>query len=111
MGTRRKGTKTTKEPPEQIRQDPATTPAGREQQLAALAYDAVEKRIRNNEASAQELVYFLKRGSSVAQEEEEKLQAEIDVLKGKVKALEAATETHRLYQEAIEAFKGYEVDE
>lgn len=111
MGTRRKQKQTDIKQDETLQQDPATTPAGREQQLAALAYDAVEKRIRNNEASAQELVYFLKRGSSVAQEEEEKLQAEIDVLKGKVKALEAATETHKLYQEAIEAFKGYEVDE
>ena len=46
---------------------PALHPENREMQLTALAYDAAEQRLRDGTASAQEIVYFLKLGSRIAE--------------------------------------------
>lgn len=91
--------------------EPASTSNGRESQLAALAYDAVEQRIRNGTASAMELVYFLKLGSQTQRLEKEKLEGEIELLKGKVKYLAESKERDQLYADAIAAMKRTQVDE
>lgn len=91
--------------------DLATSDQGREQQIAALAYDAVEERIRNGNASAMELVYFLKLGSQNARLEREKLESEVRLQEAKIKSLEAAARTEEAYGRAIAAMKSYVVDE
>lgn len=98
----------TSEPqPEQTPRRPATTPDGRESQLIALAVDAVEKRIQNGTASAQELVHFLKLGSSRERLEQERLENENALLGVKREALESATRMESLVEEALAAFRTY----
>ena len=90
------------------RQFPAAgTPEERENQLIALAYDAVEERIRNGTASAAEYVHFLRAGSIKQREEMEKLQKENELLKAKTEAITAEQERSELYKQAIEAMRSY----
>ena len=85
----------------------ATTMEGRENELIALAYDAAEERIRNGTASSQEIVHFLKLGSS-----RERLEKETMRLKqAKIDAIEAAENLEKTYNEAIAAFKSYKGEE
>lgn len=86
---------------------PATTLEGREQQLIALATDLAEHRLASGEASAQEVVHFLRLGSVTAQLQNEKLRSENDVLKTRVKEMESRTSSEGLYAAALRAFRGY----
>lgn len=86
---------------------PAKTPENRENQLIELAYDLVEKRLREGTASAQETVHFLKLGNTRAQLEKQKLEAETRLLTEKQEALESAKQVGELYQQAIDAMKRY----
>lgn len=86
---------------------PARTPEAREAQLASLAYDVVEERIRKGTASSQELVHFLKVGSTLQKQELQKLKQETLLVTAKVKDLENAEEMKKLYQDAMDAMRGY----
>ena len=86
---------------------PAETEEGRENQLIALAYDEVERRLRDGTASSQETTHFLKLGSSKAKLELEKLKRENELLTAKKDALEAAKHQEELFQEAMKAFGIY----
>ena len=86
---------------------PATTLEGREQQLTALAMDLAEHRLATGEASAQEVVHFLRLGSVQAQLQNDKLRAENEVLDARVKEMESRTSSEGLYAEALKAFRGY----
>ncbi|WP_242622705.1 hypothetical protein [Lachnoclostridium sp. Marseille-P6806] len=85
----------------------ATTMEGRENELIALAYDAAEERIKNGTASSQEIVHFLKLGSSRERLEKETMEAEMRLKQAKIDALEAAENLEKKYAEAIAAFKSY----
>lgn len=85
----------------------ASTPEERENKLIALAYDAAEERITSGKASSQEIVHFLKMGSSRNELEMEKLRKENDVLRAKADAYGSAQEMKEMYSEAIKAFKVY----
>lgn len=85
----------------------ATTMEGRENELIALAYDAVEKRIREGTASSAELVHFLKLGSSKERLEQEVLQSDRDLKQAKVSAIHAAETSDIAYQSAVEAMRRY----
>lgn len=87
---------------------PARTPEGRESQIAALAYDAVEERIRNGKATSQELVYFLKLGSSREQMEQERLRQENEMLRAKTERLQSDKRVEELYANALKAMKFYD---
>lgn len=91
--------------------EPATTANGRESQLAMLALDAMEQRIRNHEASGMELVYCAKLGSQNTRMEQEKHDAEIQLMKAKIDALKAGEARDRLYAEAIAAFRDCAIQE
>lgn len=90
-----------------IRRPPATTPEGREQQLTALAMDAIEKRIRNGTASAQELTYFAKIGSPNARLERKILEQQSELLEAKTAAIRSQERTEELYKEALVAMRTY----
>lgn len=102
MGTARKQGKTS-----QRTAPPARNPENRENQLIAMAYDLAEKRLREETASAQEIVHFLKMGTAKAQLEKKKLEAETMLLESKKDAVDSAKQSSIVYQEAIEAFREY----
>ena len=86
---------------------PARTLENRENQLISMAYELAEERLRNKEASAQEIVHFLKMGAAKAQLEKKKLEAETMLLESKRDAVDSAKRSDIKYQEAIEAFREY----
>ena len=86
---------------------PALTPEGRESQMAALAMDLVEQRLRDGTASSQETTHFLKLVSSKAKLEQERLRLENELVAAKTKALANAEEIKVLYEEALKAMRRY----
>lgn len=90
---------------------PAYNDDEREKQLIALAYDAVEKRIREGKASSQELVHFLKMGSS-REKQERKIMVKNEALLGaKTEAIEQQKSSEIYMQDALQAFRIYAGDE
>ncbi len=87
---------------------PATSPEERENQLIALAYDLVEKRLIEGTATSQETVHFLKMGSVRQQEELEKLRSENELLKAKTESIQSDKVTEQLYRDAIDAMRSYQ---
>ena len=86
---------------------PALSPEAREAQMIALAMDVAEERRRNGTASSQEVVHFLKLGTSRAELEKEKLKKENKVLEAKAKAYESSEEIKTLYENALKAMRNY----
>ncbi len=86
---------------------PAITPENRENQMAALAMDLVEQRLRDGTASSQETTHFLKLVSSKAKLEQERLRLENELVAAKTKALANAEEIKVLYEEALKAMRCY----
>ena len=86
---------------------PAYTPEARESQMAALAMDLVEQRLRDGTASSQETTHFLKLVSSRAKLEQERLKLENELVAAKTKALANAEEIKSLYEDAIKAMRRY----
>lgn len=85
----------------------AITDEGREQELIALSYDLVEKRLREGTATSQETTHFLKLGSSIAKLERERMAAQVELSKAKVENLKQAEKLEALYKDAMEAFGTY----
>ena len=86
---------------------PALSPEARENQMAALAMDLVEQRLRDGTASSQETTHFLKLVSSKAKLEQERLKLENELVAAKTKALANAEEIKVLYEEALKAMRRY----
>ena len=86
---------------------PAATPQAREDQLIAMAYDAVEQRISQGIATGPELVHFLRMGSPKGKLEREILEREKQLLEAKTSAIESQKNVEELYAKAIEAMKSY----
>ena len=86
---------------------PALNPEARESQMAALAMDLVEQRLRDGTASSQETTHFLKLVSSKAQLENERMRLETELVAAKTKALANAEEIKVLYEEALKAMRRY----
>jgi hypothetical protein len=87
---------------------PATTPEGREKQVIALAFDLVEKRIREGTATSQEVTHFLKLGSSRELLEQERLRHENELAQAKIQAMESQSRIEDLYRNAILAMNTYQ---
>lgn len=86
---------------------PALTPESRENQMAALAMDLVEQRLRDGTASSQETTHFLKLVSSKAKLENERMRLETELVAAKTKAIADAKEIKVLYEEALKAMRRY----
>lgn len=86
---------------------PALSPEARENQMAALAMDLVEQRLRDGTASSQETTHFLKLVSSKAKLEQERARLENELISAKTKALANAEEIKVLYEEALKAMRRY----
>lgn len=89
---------------------PALTPEGRDDQLAALAYNLAEKKLRDGTASNSLIEALMKNSSQKAQLEIEKLRRENELLSAKVKAIEASARTEELYSQVMQAIKSYRGD-
>ena len=86
---------------------PALSPEAQENRMVSLAMKVAEQRMLNNTASAQEIVYWLKYGSTLAQLEKVKLENEIANLQAKTETLRQAENNEKLYKDAIEAMSRY----
>ncbi len=102
MATRRRS-----EGPDSPRRPLATSPEARERQMINLAYDLVEKRFRDGDASAQETTLFLKLGSSREFLEQERLRHENELTEVKIAAIQSAEKMEELYAEALGAMRAY----
>lgn len=89
------------------RRRPAATPEARENQLIALAYDLVEKRLIAGTASSQEVSHWLKMGSSREKLEQERLRNENQLTQAKIEAMAAHARIEEMYGRALEAMKSY----
>lgn len=85
----------------------ARTPEAREAQLAALAYDLAEKQFLDGTASSQVMVHFLKVGSTREKVELQKAKQETLLVEAKVKEIANAEEMKKLYEDAMNAMRGY----
>jgi len=96
-----------------VRVPPAMTLEGRDDQLAALAYNLAEERLRDGTASNTLIEKVMQNGSRKYRLELEKLQRENELLVAKVKAIESAAKIEELYSEAIKAMRLYsgEIDD
>ena len=90
-----------------VRHRKALSPDARENQLIALAMDVAEERMINGTASAQEIVHFLRLGSSLANLQKEETRQRVELDKAKVKAYSTNEEIKRLYEEAMQAMRAY----
>lgn len=86
---------------------PAMTQEAKESQLIALAYDLAEERMRNGTATSQEIVHFLKLGSSKDRIEREILERQKDLVSAKTEALQAQKRIEELLANAVTAMKSY----
>lgn len=85
----------------------ASTPEGRENELINMAYDEVARRISTHEATAAELVHFLKMGSEKERLERLKLETEMELQRAKTVAIEEGRSMEAIAKEAMDAFKRY----
>ena len=86
---------------------PALSPEARENQMAALAMDLVEQRLRDGTASSQETTHFLKLASPKYKLEQERLKLENRHIEAKIKEIEDSKEIKVLYAEALKAMRRY----
>lgn len=86
---------------------PATTPEGREDQLTAMALNAMEERIRSGKATGAELVYLAKLGSVDNKLDREFKAKQKELMSAKTDAIQSAKKVEELYSDAIEAMKRY----
>lgn len=95
---------------EELPKTHSRTAKGREDELIALAYNRVEERIRNNQATGPELVHFLKLGSTKGRLEQEILEKEKELVTAKTENLRGQKNVEELYAKAIDAMKSYGYD-
>jgi uncharacterized protein YcaQ len=86
---------------------PAISAQAREDQLIAMAYDEVERRIHEGVATGPELVHFLRMGSPKAKLEREILEKEKELITAKTEAIHTQKDLKELYANAITALKSY----
>lgn len=97
--------KSSEEPVKMMR--PALSPEARENQLISLAIDLAEKQLREGTASSQVITHYLKLGSTKEKIEKEMLEKQKELVEAKTQALRSAEHVEELYQNALNAFRGY----
>lgn len=92
---------------------PASSDEERTLQMASLALDLAEQRLREGRASSAEILYFVKQGSEEARLERERMKEDVKLIQARVQDIERSKNTEELYSQAIAAFqeyKGIDVD-
>lgn len=90
---------------------PILTSESREKYLISLAYDLVEKRLKEGTATSQETTHFLKLGTKKERLEEDILEKQKELITAKTEALQSAKRVEELYAEAFKAFRTYNGDQ
>lgn len=85
----------------------AETPEREENQLVNLAVELAERQLRDGTASAQVISHFLKAGSTRERLEQQRLQAENDLLRAKIESLASQARIEDLYAQALDAMRSY----
>lgn len=86
---------------------PASTPEQRDLQLISLAYDTVEKKMKDGTATATEIVHFLKLGAANTQLEIEQTKLQNELLVAKTESMASGKRIEELYSNALEAMRAY----
>lgn len=86
----------------------ANTVEGRERQLISLAYERVGEKMLKGTATSQELVFFLKLGTTREQIEREIKERERELITAKTEAIKSQKRVEDLYANAIKAFTSYQ---
>lgn len=92
---------------EKKKRRPATSPLAKEQELANLATNLIEQRLRDGTASNQLLAQILKDNSRKAELERQKLEEENKLLRAKTEALEREKEMSVDLKEVMDALRTY----
>lgn len=78
-----------------------------ENQIIAMAYNLVKRRIEKGTATSQEVIHFLKTGSVLGRLEIVKSEQENLLLQAKTDALKSQKKVEELYANAMTAFRTY----
>ena len=87
---------------------PPLTTEGRMMQLASLAADLAEQRLRDGTASAQEVTVLLKYASEKEQLEKELLATQTKLAEAKIRSIESSQRIESLYADALTAMRTYQ---
>lgn len=79
-----------------------------EEECIALAYRLAKQQLRDGTASASTLNYFLNRNNSDSDVNRRLKEKQIDYTDTKIKSVESIETEADIYQEAINAFRGYQ---
>lgn len=90
-----------------MRRKPPNTQEAREQQCISMAIDLAEKQLSDGTAKPSVIVHFLKLGSSLAELERAKLEAESELVRAKATQLRSTDELEKKFDDAMNAFKSY----
>lgn len=86
---------------------PAMSDIERDSQLASLAKDLVEARMRNGTATSSEVVACLKLASKEQSLKIEQQEVELELLRARIDDLKRTATSNELYSDAIRMFKVY----
>lgn len=86
---------------------PASTPEGRQAQIAAAAVDLAEKRILDGTASNQLVLHYLKIADPMRKVEQEILEKQKELIVAKTENLASQKKIEELYADAIKAMTRY----
>lgn len=78
-----------------------------ELQIISMARTLSAERIRNGTATAQEILYWLKQGSSEVRLDKECKEEQKKLLVAKTKAIASAESSEKLYADAVKAMRKY----
>lgn len=87
---------------------PVSSDEERTLQMASLAMDLAERRLREGRASSAEILYFVKQGSEEARLERIKMAEDVKLIQARVADIERSKNTEELYSKAIAAFQEYQ---
>ncbi len=86
---------------------PARTPEAQENRMISLAIDLAEQQLIAGTASSQVITHYLKLGSSRERIEKELLEEKRKLAQAKTEALESGKKMEALFEQAMDALRGY----
>ena len=93
------------------KRNPATSPQSQEQRCISLSYQLAEQMLEDGTAPPSIVAHFLKMGSSSQQIDTELKSNQAELAKSKAESITAAESNKEVAEKAIEALKGYKVEE
>lgn len=85
----------------------ARSPADRENEVIALAYDLAERQLRDGTATAQVITHFLKLATEKDQLEREILSEQKKLVSAKTESIQSSKRIEELYSEAVASMRRY----